>query len=87
MKIKSITISHDQLTCKLVDNEMIIEQVMQINYLGGRLPNNVRVNEEMMHQFMKAKRTYQYYFRIVHEYLIWSNKYLTQKQKLGQYVQ
>ena len=54
-KTKSIIISHDQLRCKLVINDRIIEQVMQIDYLGTRFTSNSRGDEEIDHQLMKAR--------------------------------
>ena len=42
VKTKSITISR-----KLVINDRIIEQIMQIDYLGTRLTSNSRADEEM----------------------------------------
>ena len=39
-KTKSIKISHDPLRCKIVINDRIIEQVIQVDYLGTRLTSN-----------------------------------------------
>lgn len=44
-KTKSTTISHHQFTCKLVINDRIIEEIMQIDYLELKFTSNNRVDE------------------------------------------
>ena len=46
-KAKSITISHGPLGCKVVINDRIIEQVMQVDNIGTRLANNNKAYEEI----------------------------------------
>lgn len=47
-KTKLITISHDPLRGKLVISDRIVEQIIQIGYLGTRLTSNSRTDEEVV---------------------------------------
>ena len=71
-KTQSITISHAPLTRTLAINDGIIEQVMQIDYLGRRLISSNRTDEEKEHQLAKPRRIDE----CMNNHLIWNNNCL-----------
>ncbi|XP_045479803.1 uncharacterized protein LOC123684554 [Harmonia axyridis] len=79
-KTKSLVISKDPIRCKLVVNDRIIEQVMNIKYLGVEITSDGNNNKEARQQVMKGARISGYLRDVT-----WKNKYLRTESKVKIY--
>lgn len=79
-KTKCITISKEPLRCKLAINEYLIEQVMEIQYLGVTITSDGRSIKEAKEQSIKANR-----IAGCLNHSIWQNQYLRKDTKVRIY--
>lgn len=56
VKTKSITYFHEPCRCKLLINDKIIEEVIEIGYLGTKFGSNNKADVEVEHQLTKGNR-------------------------------
>jgi hypothetical protein len=55
-KTKTMVIAKQPVRCKLLDDNEIIEQTSEVNYLGIKLTSDENTEREVSEQLMKANR-------------------------------
>lgn len=79
-KTKAMTIAKNPIRCKLVVDNQIIEQVLEIKYLGITLTSSGQTEKEIKEQIIKGNR-----IAGCLNYSIWYNKHLKQDSKVRIY--